>query len=77
MTSAHVAAEPGSSGRLYVRRRQQMQRRAQLWIVAAAIVSLGAGAALSRVVEPGARISLHANRGNPISRNLGEFAGRT
>jgi hypothetical protein len=30
-----------------------MQTRAQLWIVAAAIISLGAGAALSRVVEPG------------------------
>jgi hypothetical protein len=32
-----------------------MQTRAQLWIVAAAIISLGAGAALSRVVEPGVR----------------------
>ena len=33
-----------------------MQTRAQLWIVAAAIISLGAGAALSRVVEPGVRV---------------------
>ena len=33
-----------------------MQARAQLWIVAAAIISLGAGAALSRVVEPGVRV---------------------
>jgi len=33
-----------------------MQKRAPLWIVAAAIISLGAGAALSRVVEPGVRV---------------------
>jgi alpha/beta hydrolase fold len=33
-----------------------MPTRAQLWIVAAAIISLGAGAALSRVVEPGVRV---------------------
>jgi hypothetical protein len=33
-----------------------MKTRAQLWIIAAAIVSLGAGAALSRVVEPGVRV---------------------
>jgi len=33
-----------------------MQTRAQLWIVAAAIISLGAGAALSHVVEPGVRV---------------------
>ena len=39
-----------------VRRRQQMQTPAQLWIVAVAIISLGAGAALSRVVEPGVRV---------------------
>ncbi len=39
-----------------VRRRQQMQTRAQLWVVAAAIISLGAGAALSHVIEPGVRV---------------------
>lgn len=33
-----------------------MQTPAQLWIVAVAIISLGAGAALSRVVEPGVRV---------------------
>src|SRR6266540_917144 len=33
-----------------------MQTCAQLWIVAAAIISLGAGAALSRTIEPGVRV---------------------
>jgi pimeloyl-ACP methyl ester carboxylesterase len=33
-----------------------MQPRAQRWIVAAAIISLGAGAALARVIEPGVRV---------------------
>ena len=33
-----------------------MQTRAKLWIVLAAVISLGAGAALSRVVEPGVRV---------------------
>ena len=37
-------------------RHQQVQTRAQLWIVAAAIISLGAGAALSHVVDPGVRV---------------------
>jgi hypothetical protein len=39
-----------------VRRRQQMQTRVQLWIVAAAIISLAAGATISCVVEPGVRV---------------------
>src|SRR5262245_3100599 len=33
-----------------------MKARAHLWIVVMAIISLGAGAALSRVIEPGVRV---------------------
>ena len=33
-----------------------MQARAQLWIVAAAIIGVGVGAALSHVIEPGVRV---------------------
>jgi pimeloyl-ACP methyl ester carboxylesterase len=33
-----------------------MQARAQIWIVAAAIISVGAGAVLSHVIEPGVRV---------------------
>src|ERR1044071_902358 len=33
-----------------------MQTRAQLWIVTAAIISVGAGAALSHRIEPGVRV---------------------
>ena len=39
-----------------VRRHQQMQTRARLWSVLAAVISLGAGAALSGVVESGVRV---------------------
>src|SRR5206468_3697335 len=39
-----------------VRRRQQMKAHAHRWIVVAAIISLGAGAALSHVIEPGVRV---------------------
>src|SRR5262250_376800 len=38
------------------RQRQQMKARAHRWIVVAAIISLGAGAALSHVIEPGVRV---------------------
>jgi hypothetical protein len=33
-----------------------MSARSTGWVVAAAIISLGAGAALSRVIEPGVRV---------------------
>src|SRR4051812_26721450 len=33
-----------------------MQRRDELWVVAVAIISLGAGGTLSHVIEPGVRV---------------------
>ena len=47
-----------------------MQTRAQLWIVVAAFISLGAGAALSRVVEPGVRVEKVALAGNTLALRL-------
>jgi hypothetical protein len=38
------------------RRQQQTQTRAHLWIVVAAIIIVGLGAALSHVIEPGVRV---------------------
>ena len=38
------------------RQRRQMKTPVHRWIVAAAVISLGAGAALSRVIEPGVRV---------------------
>jgi pimeloyl-ACP methyl ester carboxylesterase len=47
-----------------------MQTRARLWIVVVAIISLGAGAALSRVVEPGVRVEKVTLAGNTPALRL-------
>src|SRR3954453_61549 len=47
-----------------------MQRRVQLLVVAAAIISLGAGATLSHVIEPGVRVEKVMLTGNTPALRL-------
>src|SRR5215471_3025164 len=54
-----ICAQTDRGNRGYKRpssQRHQMKARADPWIVVAAIISLGAGAVLSHVIEPGVRV---------------------